>query len=121
MKNRLYLPCRAVLLAACSAAFDQQSDLDGAIERYHEAHASERGGQCLAPHIDGITRTEVVEDDLARLVVDVRCLHRKPPVTCAGCDARVPVSSAEGSYPASASGSVRSRRAAGSITSRRSW
>jgi hypothetical protein len=121
MKNRLYLPCRAMLLAACSSTFGQQSDLDGAIEHYHETHASERGGQCLAPHIDGITRAEVVEDDLARLVVDVRYLYRKPPVPCAGRDAGVSCPLAEGSYPASASGSVRSRRAAGSITSRQSW
>jgi hypothetical protein len=71
---RLCLP--ALLLAACTSVFGEKAPLDGAIERYYAAHASERGGQCLAPYIDGFTTTQVVEDDPARLVVDVRYLYR---------------------------------------------
>ena len=76
MKNTLHLLLSALILAGCSSAFGEQSELDGTIERYYEAHASERGGQCLAPYIDGITRTDVVEDSPDRLVVDVRYLYR---------------------------------------------
>ena len=76
MKNTLHLLLPALILAGCSSAFGEQSELDGTIERYYEAHASERGGQCLAPYIDGITRTDVVEDSPDRLVVDVRYLYR---------------------------------------------
>jgi hypothetical protein len=65
-----------LLFAGCSSVFGEQSELDGAIKRYYEAHASERGGQCLAPYIDGFTRTQVVEDGPERLVVDVRYLYR---------------------------------------------
>ena len=72
--TRLLLP--ALLLAGCTSAFGDQSEIDGTIERYYEAHASERAGQCLAPYIDGITRADVVEDDPARLVVDVSYLYR---------------------------------------------
>jgi hypothetical protein len=76
MRNTLHLLLPALLLVGCSSVSSDQSDLDGTIERYYEAHASERGGQCLAPYIDGITRTDVVEDDPARPVVDVRYLFR---------------------------------------------
>jgi hypothetical protein len=76
MNNALHFLLAALLLAGCTSAFGEQSELDGTIERYYEAHASERGGQCLAPYIDGITRTDVVEDDPARLVVDVSYLYR---------------------------------------------
>jgi hypothetical protein len=65
-----------LLFAGCSSVFGEQSELDGAIKRYYEAHASERGGQCLAPYIDGFTRTQVVEDGPEHLVVDVRYLYR---------------------------------------------
>ncbi|HEX5079126.1 MAG TPA: hypothetical protein VFV80_08230 [Geminicoccaceae bacterium] len=53
-----------------------QSKVDGIIALYQEAHASGRGGQCLAPYIDGITRVDVVEESPGRLVVDVRYLYR---------------------------------------------
>ena len=76
MKNTLHLLLPALLVAGCSSVFGEQSELDGSIERYYEAHASERGGQCLAPYIDGITSADVVEDDPARLVVDVSYLYR---------------------------------------------
>lgn len=76
MKSALRLSLPALLLVSCTSVFGEQSTLDSTIERYYEAHASERGGQCLAPYIDGITRTEVVENDPERLVVDVRYLYR---------------------------------------------
>jgi len=75
--KRAWALCLPVLLlAGCGSIFGEPSQLDSVIERYYEAHASERGGQCLAPYIDGITRADVVEDDPARLVVDVRYLYR---------------------------------------------
>jgi hypothetical protein len=76
MKTTPYLLLPALLLVGCSSVFGEQPQLDGTIERYYEAHASERGGQCLAPYIDGVTGTQVVEDDPQRLVVDVRYLYR---------------------------------------------
>ena len=76
MKNTLHLLLPALLLAGCSSVLGEQSPLDGTIERYYEAHASERTGQCLAPYIDGITRTQVIEDTPERLVLDVRYLYR---------------------------------------------
>ena len=76
MKNTLHLLLPALILAGCTSASGDQSQIDGTIERYYEAHASERGGQCLAPYIDGITRTDVVKDSPDRLVVDVRYLYR---------------------------------------------
>jgi hypothetical protein len=76
MKSTMHPLLLALLLAACSSVFGGQSALDGAIKRYYEAHASERGGQCLAPYIDGFTSTQVVEDGRERLVVDVRYLYR---------------------------------------------
>jgi hypothetical protein len=76
MKTTLYLLLPALLLVGCSSALGERPQLDGTIERYYAAHASERGGQCLAPYIDGVTRTQVVEDEPERLVVDVRYLYR---------------------------------------------
>jgi hypothetical protein len=76
MKNARHFLLPILLVAACSSVSGEQSGLDGSIERYYEAHASERAGQCLAPYIDGITRADVVEDDPARLVVDVSYLYR---------------------------------------------
>jgi hypothetical protein len=76
MKIALHLLLPTLLLVGCSSIFGERSQLDSSIERYYEAHASERGGQCLAPYIDGITRADVVEDEPARLVVDVRYLYR---------------------------------------------
>ena len=48
----------------------------GSVYRYYEAHASEGGGQCLAPYIAGITNTKVVENHGERLTIDVRYLYR---------------------------------------------
>jgi hypothetical protein len=76
MRDTLHLLLPVLLLVGCSSVSGEQSELDGTIERYYEAHASERGGQCLAPYIDGMTRTDVVEDNPARLVVDVSYLYR---------------------------------------------
>jgi uncharacterized protein YceK len=76
MKTTPYLLLLALLLAGCSSVFGEQSPLDGTIKRYYEAHANERSGQCLAPYIDGITRTQVLEDTPERLVVEVRYLYR---------------------------------------------
>ena len=76
MKSTMHLLLPALLLAGCSSPFGEQSELDHTIERYYEAHASERTGQCLAPYIDGITRTQVIEDSPERLVVEVRYLYR---------------------------------------------
>ena len=76
MKIAPHLLLPTLLLVGCSSTFGERSALDSSIERYYEAHASERGGQCLAPYMDGITSTDVVEDEPARLVVDVRYLYR---------------------------------------------
>ena len=66
----------ALLLAGCASEPVGQPGLEDAVERFYEAHASERGGQCLAPYIDGIARADVVEESAHRLVVDVRYLYR---------------------------------------------
>lgn len=63
-------------VAGCAGAFDPPPAYESAIERYYEAHASERNGQCLAPYIDGFTTVEVVEDTPERLVVDAGYLYR---------------------------------------------
>jgi hypothetical protein len=67
---RLCLPI--LLLAGCGSVPDQRSELDATIERYYEVHASEPTDACLAPYIDAIRATQVVEDEPARLVVEVR-------------------------------------------------
>jgi hypothetical protein len=72
--TRLCLPI--LLLAGCGSVPDQRSELDATIERYYEVHASEPTDACLAPYIDAIRATQVVEDEPARLVVEVRYRYR---------------------------------------------
>jgi hypothetical protein len=79
--NRSSLPARtkrclagAGLLApvACGSIADavRPSPVESAVMQYNESHASEQYGQCLNPHMDALTRVDVVEDTGTRLVVD---------------------------------------------------
>jgi hypothetical protein len=89
------LPCRRsvwfwlVLLAAvldlppgCSTAsiesahFGPSAAIERAIMRHHERYASEGGGRCFRPSIDGFSELEVVEETPDRLVVHARYLYR---------------------------------------------
>jgi hypothetical protein len=70
------------LLLGCSGAriesahFGSSADIERAIMRYHERHASEGGGRCFRPYIEGFTRLEVLEDTPDRLVVQARYFYR---------------------------------------------
>jgi hypothetical protein len=66
----------AALLAGCANQPWQPPAYETAIKRYYEAHASEKNGRCLTPHIDGFTTVQVVEDTPERMVVDARYLYR---------------------------------------------
>ena len=77
---RLILP--VLLLAGCSSLGPGQQDLAGVpglrpvVQHYYEARATEEGGRCKAPLLDGVLRTTVLQDDAQRLVVRVRYLYR---------------------------------------------
>jgi hypothetical protein len=64
-----------LLLVGCASGSGLPPETERAIEAYYRMHASEEGGRCPAPFIDGFTRTEVVEDGPERQVVDVRYLY----------------------------------------------
>lgn len=72
----------AVLLPGCStvriesAYFGPSAAIERAIVRYHERYASEGGGRCFRPYIDGFTRLTVLEDTPDQLVVHARYLYR---------------------------------------------
>ena len=71
-----------VLLVACSGAriesayFGPPGAIERAIRLYHERHASEGGGRCFRPYIDGFTNLTVIEDTPDRLVVEARYFYR---------------------------------------------
>jgi hypothetical protein len=71
-----------VLLAGCtgpqieSPYFGPPGAIERAIRLYHERHASEGGGRCFQPYIDGFTNLTVIEDTPDRLVVDARYFWR---------------------------------------------
>ena len=69
------------LLAGCATrlpgtSFADPGELERAMKRYYENHATEEHGYCLHPYIDGLTQTEVVTNQPDRLVVDVRYLYQ---------------------------------------------
>ena len=71
-----------VLLPGCSTAsiesahFGPSAAIEQAIKRHHERYASEGGGRCFRPFIDGFTELTVVEEEPDRLVVHTRYLYR---------------------------------------------
>jgi len=71
-----------VLLVGCAAPqiesgdFAPSADIERAIRSYYERHASEAGGRCFNPYIDGFTKLTVLEDTPDRLVVHARYFHR---------------------------------------------
>jgi len=70
------------LLAACTAAriesthFSSSGAIERAIMRHYERHASEDGGRCLRPYIDGFTEITVLEDTPDQLIVHARYFYR---------------------------------------------
>jgi hypothetical protein len=64
-----------ILVTGCASGSGLPAETERAIEAYYRTHASEEGGRCPAPFIDGFTRVEVVEDGAQRQVVDVRYLY----------------------------------------------
>ena len=72
----------ALLLAACAASrmpaasFAEPLELERAVMRHYERHASEENRTCLSPYIEGITQVAVVEDTPERVVADVRYWYR---------------------------------------------
>lgn len=70
------------LLAGCAASpvpatsFAEPNDVQRAVMRYYEDHASEKNDTCLTPYMEGITQVSVVEETPERLVLDVRYLFR---------------------------------------------
>jgi hypothetical protein len=71
-----------VLIAGCSATqiesahFGSSAAIERAIRLYYERHASEGGGRCYNPYIDGFTKLTVLEDRPDQLVVHARYFHR---------------------------------------------
>jgi hypothetical protein len=78
------IPCAVivVLIAGCSATqiesayFGPSAAIERAIRSHYERHASEGGGRCFNPYIDGFTRLTVLEDTPDQLVVHARYFHR---------------------------------------------
>jgi hypothetical protein len=71
-----------VLLAGCAATqiesghFGPSADIERAIRSYYARHASDAGGRCFNPYIDGFTKLTVLEDTPDQLVVHARYFHR---------------------------------------------
>jgi hypothetical protein len=71
-----------VLLVGCAAAriesahFGPPAGIERAIRLYYERHASEGGGRCFRPYIDGFSRVTMLEDTPDRLVVQARYFYR---------------------------------------------
>jgi hypothetical protein len=71
-----------VLIAGCSATpiesahFGSSAAIERAIRQYYERNASEGGGRCYNPYIDGFTKLTVLEDRPDQLVVHARYFHR---------------------------------------------
>jgi hypothetical protein len=71
-----------LLLAACAASrmpatsFAEPPEIERAVMRYYERHATEENRTCLSPYIEGLTQVDVVEETPERLVVDARYLYR---------------------------------------------
>ena len=80
-KRPVALALALTLLAGCAASrvpatsFAEPSDVERAVMRYYERHASEENRTCLTPYIDGINKVTVVEETPERLVIDVRYLY----------------------------------------------
>jgi hypothetical protein len=71
-----------VLLIGCtvtrieSAHFGPPAEIERAIRLHYGRHASEGGGRCFRPYIDGFTKITVLEDSPDRLVVQARYFYR---------------------------------------------
>lgn len=59
-----------------STHFGPPAAIERAIRLHHERYASEGGGRCFRPYIDGFTKLTVLEDTPDRLVVHVRYFYR---------------------------------------------
>jgi hypothetical protein len=81
-KPPLILALALTLLAGCAASpvpatsFAEPKDVQRAVMRYYEDHASEKNDTCLTPYMEGITKVSVVEETPERLVLNVRYLFR---------------------------------------------
>ena len=77
---RLILP--VLMLAGCSSLGPGHQDLAGVpdlrpvLQQYYEARATEEGGRCRSPLLDGVLSAAVLQDDGERMVVQVRYLYR---------------------------------------------
>jgi len=71
-----------VLLVGCAATeiesthFGASPASERVIRLHHERYASEGGGRCFRPYIDGFTKLTVLEDRPDRLVVHARYFWR---------------------------------------------
>lgn len=70
----MLLGCSTVQIE--SAHFGPSAAIESAIMRYYERHASEGGGRCFRPYIDGFTQLTVLEDTPDQLVVHARYFYR---------------------------------------------
>jgi hypothetical protein len=72
----------ALVLAGCTGVGPTGQSLAGVpdlrpvVQRYYEARATEEGGRCRSPLLDGVLNAAVLQDDGQRLVVRVRYLYR---------------------------------------------
>jgi hypothetical protein len=91
------LPPLALLAAACQGTpIGGRSPVEGSVAAYYAAHASEEGGVCLQPYMDGITAVRPVEETAEeRRTVRVRYFYRdrfkttrENAGTCIGFDER---------------------------------
>lgn len=80
--HRVAIPLIFVLLVGCSGTqiesthFGASPAIERAIRLHHERYASEGGGRCFRPYIDGFTKLTVLEDTPDRLVVHARYFYR---------------------------------------------
>jgi hypothetical protein len=71
-----------LLLAGCSSLAPGHQDLAGVpglrpvVQQYYEARATEEGGRCRSPLLDGVLNATVLQDDAQRLVARLRYLYR---------------------------------------------
>jgi hypothetical protein len=72
------LRCAAVILCLwlVGCAGSGQPSLMRKVQLYYETHATEEGGRCTAPLLEGVTRTQVLSDNAEQMVLDVSYYYR---------------------------------------------
>lgn len=94
--GRWWLPPLALLATACQGPpIGGRSPVEASVAAYYAAHASEEGGVCLQPYMDGITAVRPVEETAEGRTVRVRYFYRdrfktarENAGTCIGFDER---------------------------------